>query len=400
LTIIAMSFPPPGADTASAMARLESQALLAQENYSAALLEGVAALTCLEVVRMLESMRAMDLAAQVKESLEDALGSNDAFRMSDVHALALNCLAAAGIEHDLPDSTPPGVPLGLRRSSLKPRDVTPKQTRHNAAPKVQQQGRVEKMVNGVAGLRLVRRTSIVAWAIVFLGLAGLFAFMSVNFARQRANRIVQSHRVANTQLLMPRLTFCYSQPDFPAVQALGAEGCKSNVDGGTANGLPCPGGAGTPLFAVSRISISERRAQDDRTSDLRASPCSFEISRLVRSTGATKQEKERCRQTVEQFDVNVHKEWESTEVTGATCQACLQVSSREYVYRDAKDSVSVELAVDKAARFCFDPWARFDLLTRVVPGITAYLSDNLNRFADAGVLDLNGLDSPLEQVPL
>lgn len=388
------------AEMSSAMARLESQALFAHENYSAALLEGVAALACLEAVHLLESVRSLEFAAQVKDSLEDALGSEDPMKMYDVHSMALSALDIAGIDHNLPESTPPSIPLGLRRSSLRyqpaklPRspslDVSDENILSNVAKKQKCQ---RTLVDRGAELRLLRRTSIFAWTIVFIGVAGLFAFMSRSFMEQRAAPVVQSQRIMNEQLPMPRLTFCYAVHGFPAV-VNGWGGCEIVVEGNKAVGLPCPEGARNPLFAVSRIAASKHDKRDADTSRGQ-----FRVSKRVYSVG-TADERESCRRSLQGFDVNVHKEWIIGERwTANPCQTCLQVSS-DYFYTSAKHSVSVEIATDNVVQFCFDPANRLDFLSRVVPGLTAHLSDNLESFVAANILNLNGVKSPLEQVPL
>jgi hypothetical protein len=396
----------------AAFERLESQALFAQDNYSTALLEGVAALACLEAVHLLEGVRASDLAAQVKDSLEDALASNDPLRMSDAHALALSFLQAKGIEHDLPDATPPGVPLGLRRSTVRP---PPRQQKAQArpqrpalqpagdgavrwAPRTGPFGR-RRNVRDETVLTLMRRTSLGVWAAVLLSVAVLLAFMSRAFARQRAAPIVQSHRIAHDRLAMPVLTFCHPQHGFPAVPTA-SESCRPVVTGGASTGgLPCPGELEAPLLAVSRLAVA-RHSDDERGGGGGGGGggVSFDVSPAVYAAGNAG-EVGLCRERLAKFDVGFHKEWNASQYASLACQSCLQVSAGPS-FADVKDSVSVELAVDKFASLCFMPQSREILFTRVIPGLAAYLSANMKRFETAGVLDLGGAVSPLEQVPL
>lgn len=76
---------PENASESNAFSGLEAQVLLSRENYSGALVESATALAVLETVRLLESelqtTSIRDATAQIKDSLECALASQDPLRM-------------------------------------------------------------------------------------------------------------------------------------------------------------------------------------------------------------------------------------------------------------------------------------------------------------------------------
>lgn len=374
---------------------LEAPALVAEDDFAAALHE---ARVAVEVVRLLSlfeerASAAVGLVESLWVELCEACCARDVRVLERVLGVVRQEMKRAGVVVERPSvggrssvSTATSPSVSVSASLVKAKaanawgDVFGKDECVLSEDIREEVGRAQ---NSDSAADSASRCSVAVWTVALLGLAVAWVWITLVFVDARREPAVQFQTISNDQMALPALTVCpkFASGSFPSFWD-----------------MPRAGLLGSPLFTV--------RLYKDGASDSVSNPVvSFPDTRsYVEDQVITNGDVDECRARSDRFDPNVHREVNSEARAmppPIMCRRCLTIGRRNPIVVQKpvgsepypRGGLRVEVVASRVLDFCFFPVSRFTSYHRIYKEIINEILANIDRLVDDGILNLDNADA-------